>query len=81
MTNNSKKTRASRQEEAADLTEGLEDTFPASDPLSMTQPHGGHPHQGHGSPSSSGTEAELIRQHARRAKNDPYPGTLFKAQP
>lgn len=36
------KAAASRQEEQKDrLDEGLEDTFPASDPVSATRPHNG----------------------------------------
>ncbi|MDB5508691.1 MAG: hypothetical protein JWL93_1160 [Hyphomicrobiales bacterium] len=52
----------SKAEQQEDLTDALEDSFPASDPPSMTQPktHAGAP--GDKKSSSSGTEAELERQ-------------------
>jgi hypothetical protein len=61
-----RKTDASELEEDADLTEALEETLPASDPPSMTQPHGGHAKPGRRGPSVSGTEAELDRQRIKR---------------
>lgn len=70
MTNDPSKTSPAKTkaEEQAELTEQLEDTFPASDPPSMTQPHStsGAPH---GKKSSdSGVEAELARQQAQKQK-------------
>ena len=58
----------SKAEEQAELTEQLEDTFPASDPPSITQPNStsGAPH---GKKSSdTGVEAELARQQAAKHK-------------
>ena len=59
------KTKAEEQQE---LTEQLEDTFPASDPPSMTQPNStsGAP-QGKKS-SDTGVEAELARQKSAKHK-------------
>ena len=59
------KTKAEEQQE---LTEQLEDTFPASDPPSMTQPNStsGAP-QGKKS-SDTGVEAELARQQSAKHK-------------
>jgi hypothetical protein len=70
MTNDPSKTSPAKTkaEEQAELTEQLEDTFPASDPPSMTQPHStsGAPH---GKKSSdTGVEAELARQQAEKKK-------------
>lgn len=45
-----------------ELTQGLEDTFPASDPVSIAQPHGADQHPSRAGRSKSGTEAELMRQ-------------------
>jgi hypothetical protein len=47
------------------LTEALEATFPASDPLAMTQPHWSPEHPGEEA-SQTGVEAELARQLTRR---------------
>ncbi|MDB5644310.1 MAG: hypothetical protein JWN07_3627 [Hyphomicrobiales bacterium] len=66
--NNPQAPAKSKAEEQADLTEQLEDTFPASDPPSMTQPNStsGAPH---GKKSSdTGVEAELARQQAAKNK-------------
>lgn len=50
----------SKLEEDAALTDALKDTFPASDPVSMTQPHGGRAQQTREG-AASGTEAVLSR--------------------
>lgn len=58
----------SKAQEQADLTEQLEDTFPASDPPSMTQPNS-TPGAPHGKKASdTGVEAELARQQAEKHK-------------
>ena len=56
----------SKAEEQEDLTEQLEETFPASDPPSMTQPKS-HP-GGPAKRSDTGVEAELARQQAAKQK-------------
>ena len=57
-----------KAEEQADLTKELEATFPASDPLSMTQPNSTSG-ASHGDKSSeTGVEAELARQQAAKEK-------------
>jgi hypothetical protein len=58
----------SKAEEQQDLTSQLEDTFPASDPPSMTQPRT-TPGAPDGKKSSdTGVEAELARQQADQKK-------------
>ncbi len=57
-----------KAEEQADLTKELEATFPASDPLSMTQPN-----YTTGAPcgkksTDTGVEAELAREQAAKQK-------------
>jgi len=56
----------SKAEEQKDLTAQLEDTFPASDPPSMTQPRttAGAPEGKKG--SDTGVEAELARQQSAK---------------
>ncbi len=57
-----------KAEEQADLTQQLEDSFPASDPPSMTQPNSTSG-ASHGDKSSeTGVEAELARQQAAKEK-------------
>jgi hypothetical protein len=51
-----------KAEEQADLTEALEESFPASDPPSMTQPKPAIGAPGDKKSASTGTEAELARQ-------------------
>ncbi|MBX9739549.1 MAG: hypothetical protein K2X62_05740 [Beijerinckiaceae bacterium] len=60
MSSTTEKAKA-KSEQQQDLTEALEDSFPASDPPSMTQPkpHAGAPEH---KSTSTGTEAELARQ-------------------
>jgi hypothetical protein len=57
-------------ETEADLTEALEESFPASDPPSMTQPHCGPERHEHGK-SKTGVEAELARQQAKKVAKPP----------
>jgi len=57
-------------ETEADLTEALEETFPASDPPSMTQPHCAPDRDKHGK-TRTGVEAELARRQARKAAKPP----------
>jgi hypothetical protein len=52
----------SKAEEQKDLTEQLEDTFPASDPPSMTQPRTTSGAPEGKKASDTGVEAELARQ-------------------
>lgn len=58
----------SKAEEQAELTEQLEDTFPASDPPSMTQPHSTSGAPAGKKSSDTGVEAELARQQAAKKK-------------
>jgi hypothetical protein len=58
----------SKAEEQKDLTSQLEDTFPASDPPSMTQPNSTAGAPGGKKSSDTGTEAELARQLADKKK-------------
>ena len=58
----------SKAEEQADLTEQLEDTFPASDPPSMTQPRTTSGAPSGKKASDTGVEAELARQQAAKKK-------------
>lgn len=59
------KNKASQQ---TDLTEALEDSFPASDPPSMTQPKSTAGAPSDKKSSNTGTEAELARQQAEKTK-------------
>jgi hypothetical protein len=58
----------SKAEEQADLTDQLEDTFPASDPPSMTQPRTTSGAPAGKKSSDTGVEAELARQQAQKHK-------------
>ena len=58
----------SKAEEQQDLTQQLEDTFPASDPPSMTQPQSTSGAPGGKKSSDTGVEAELARQQAAAKK-------------
>lgn len=49
-----------------DLTKEVEDTFPASDPPSSTQPGGGAGAPDKRKSSDTGVEAELARQQAEK---------------
>jgi hypothetical protein len=60
-----KRTLATDDEIQADLTEALEESFPASDPPSMTQPHCG-PERDQRGKAKTGVEDELARQHAKK---------------
>jgi hypothetical protein len=71
MTNTSSKPQTPakpKAEEQSDLTEQLEDTFPASDPPSMTQPKTTSGAPDGKKSSETGVEAELARQQAAKSK-------------
>jgi hypothetical protein len=69
MTDTTEKAKV-KAEQQRDLTEALEESFPASDPPSMTQPtpHAGAPD--YKKSSSTGTEAELARQEAGKTNRE-----------
>ncbi len=68
MTNDKHKNESEKPtaEEQADLTEALEESFPASDPPSMTQPKTTAGAPGDKKSVGTGTEAELARQQAEK---------------
>lgn len=59
----------SRQEEQDDLTEQGEESFPASDPPSLTQPSTGAGAPGGHKSAGTGVEAELARQQAKEKEH------------
>lgn len=59
-----------KSEKDDELTRQDEDSFPASDPPSITQPNTGTGAPGEHTSSDTGVEAELARQQAEKEKKD-----------
>lgn len=64
---NATDTSKKKTDQEADLDEALEESFPASDPPSMTQPKSTAGAPNDKKSASTGTEAELARQMAEKS--------------